>query len=234
MNRPVDFCIGDECRVGMLRRSRASVTPTLSAKISSPSFVDHAAAITIAIEAERHIGPRAQHLLAHGMQHLHILGVGIVSRKGVVEIAVESRSPRSPRPPAPAGTNAPAVPLPQAHTTLSLRLSFGRLVRSAMSRAQILDENVRAAAMHVEAGIEHDVLETSHLVGAEGERTGGAHLHAGPTVVVVRGRHHRHARHVELELREICHRREGKADVMHLASLPPSGRRRSAALTEAE
>ena len=30
------------------------------------------------------------------------------------------------------GANAPAVPLPQAQTTLSLRLSFGRLVRSAM------------------------------------------------------------------------------------------------------
>ena len=30
------------------------------------------------------------------------------------------------------GANAPAVPLPQATTTFSLRLSFGRLVRSAM------------------------------------------------------------------------------------------------------
>ena len=30
------------------------------------------------------------------------------------------------------GENAPAVPLPQAHTTFILRLSFGRLVRSAM------------------------------------------------------------------------------------------------------
>ena len=30
------------------------------------------------------------------------------------------------------GENAPAVPLPQATTTFSLRFSFGRLVRSAM------------------------------------------------------------------------------------------------------
>jgi hypothetical protein len=30
------------------------------------------------------------------------------------------------------GAKAPAVPLPQATTTLSLRFSFGRLVRSAM------------------------------------------------------------------------------------------------------
>ena len=30
------------------------------------------------------------------------------------------------------GANAPAVPLPQATTTFSLRFSFGRLVRSAM------------------------------------------------------------------------------------------------------
>ena len=72
--------------------------------------------------------------------------------------------------------------------------------------------------MLLEIGVEHDVLQPPHLVGAEGERTVGAHLHAGPAVLVVRGGHHRDAGHVEIELREIGHRRHRQADVVHLAA----------------
>ena len=46
----------------------------------------------------------------------------------------------------------------------------------------------------------------------------GAHLHAGPTIVVVGGGDHRHARHVEGELGKISHGRDRKPDVVHLAS----------------
>ncbi len=66
--------------------------------------------------------------------------------------------------------------------------------------------------------VEHDVLEPRHLVGAEGERAVRAHLHAGPAIVVVRGGDHRDARHVEVELREIGHRRQCQADVVDLAA----------------
>src|SRR6058998_2079086 len=50
----------------------------------------------------------------------------------------------------------------------------------------------------------------------EGERTVRTHLHARPTVVIVGSRHHCDARHVEIELAEIRHRRDREADVLHL------------------
>ena len=72
--------------------------------------------------------------------------------------------------------------------------------------------------MLLEFGVEHDLLQPGHLVGAEGQRTVGAHLDAGPAIVVMRRRHHRDAGHVEIELREIRHRRHRKTDVVHLAA----------------
>src|SRR5215468_3677463 len=64
---------------------------------------------------------------------------------------------------------------------------------------EVLDEGVSAAAAWLKARLEHDRLEPAHLVGPEGERASGAHLHAGPAVVVVGGGHHRHARNVKIE-----------------------------------
>jgi hypothetical protein len=112
------------------------------------------------------------------------------------------------------------VPLPQAHHDLQLALELRPLGQVGdVARRKILDETVGAAAPAVlEVGVEHDLLQPRHLVGAEGERPVGAHLHAGPAVVVVRGRHHRDAGHVEIELREIGHRRHRKPDVVHLAA----------------
>ena len=69
--------------------SRASITPTLSAKISSPLVVNDAAAVTVAVETERDIGAVDQHRVAHRVQHLHVFGVGIVSRECMIEIAIE-------------------------------------------------------------------------------------------------------------------------------------------------
>ena len=80
------------------------------------------------------------------------------------------------------------------------------------------DELVGAAVLHLEAAVEHDVLEAADLVRPEGERAVDAHLHPGPAVVVVRGGDHGDARHVERELREIGHRRHGEPDVVHLAA----------------
>ena len=83
---------------------------------------------------------------------------------------------------------------------------------------KILDETIGAAAGQIELRAEHDVLEAGHLVRSEGERALGAHLHAGPAIVVVGGGHHGDAGHVEVELGEIGHRRHRQADVVHLAS----------------
>src|SRR5262249_57847940 len=49
---------------------------------------------------------------------------------------------------------------------------------------EVLDEDVSAAAAQLEARLEHDRLEPAHLIGAERHRASGAHLHAGPAVVL--------------------------------------------------
>jgi len=77
---------------------------------------------------------------------------------------------------------------------------------------------IGAAGLVPEVGVEHDLLQPGHLVGAESERPVGAHLDAGPAIVVMRRRHHRDAGHVEFELREIGHRCHAEADIVHLAA----------------
>ncbi len=94
--------------------------------------VDHAAAVAVAVEAERDVGARRLHRLRHRVQHVQVFGVGIVARKGPVEVAVERNDLDAERARAACGAKAPAVPLPQAATTFILRVNFGRLVRSAM------------------------------------------------------------------------------------------------------
>ncbi len=83
---------------------------------------------------------------------------------------------------------------------------------------KVLDEPIRAAAAQIEVCPKHDVLETRHFVRTESERPAYAHLHPGPPVVIVRGRHHRDTRHIEIELGKIRHRGQGKPYIMDLAS----------------
>src|SRR2546423_1018494 len=51
--------------------------------------VAHAAAVAVAVEAERHVRLVLDHGVAHGVQHLHVFGVGIVVRERVIELAVK-------------------------------------------------------------------------------------------------------------------------------------------------
>ena len=83
---------------------------------------------------------------------------------------------------------------------------------------EILHEHIGAAAGKIELGAEHDLFQPRHLVRAEGQRPVSPHLHAGPAIVVVRGGDHGDARHVQLKLREIGHRRDRQPDVVHLAA----------------
>jgi hypothetical protein len=96
--------------------------------------------------------------------------------------------------------------LPQAATTLSFR---------EVNLCEIRDELVGAAVAVAELAPGDDLLQAAHLVGAEGHRPLGAHLHAGPAVVVVRGGDHGDTGAIEGELAEIGHRREGEADILH-------------------
>ena len=180
--------------------------------------VHHAATVAVAVETERHVGLIRQHRVAHGVQHLHVFGVGIVAREAVVELAIERHHLAADRlQNARRKSAGGAVAAGGDHFQLALDLRpLGEVGDVAVG--EILDENVTAAAREIELGAEHDLLQPRHLVGPEGERPVGAHLHAGPTVVVMRGGDHGDAGHVQLELREIGHRRDRQPDVVHLAA----------------
>jgi len=69
-----------------------------------------------------------------------------------------------------------------------------------------------------EVAVENNFLQLQHVVGPERQRTRKTHLDASPTIVVMAGGYHRHAFDVEVELREVGHRRQGQADVVNLAA----------------
>ena len=233
--QPGRFHVGDEQRVlvvgGNIARQHDAdlVGENLLALV-----VDHAAAVAVAVEAERHVGLARQHRVAHGVQHLHVFGVGIVVRKGVVELAVERNDLAADRFQHLRRERAGGAVAAGAHH-FQVALEFRPLGEVGdVARRKILDEVVGAAGLHLEAAVEHDVLEPRHLVGAEGERAVGAHLHAGPAVVVVRRRDHGDARHVEIELREIGHRRHARARCRGPCSPPRCRPLTSAILIDAE
>src|SRR5690606_16487901 len=65
---------------------------------------------------------------------------------------------------------------------------------------------------------QHDLFQPADLVRPEGQRRIGPHLDPGPAVLVVAGGDHGHARRLERELGEIGGRRQGEAEVQHLAA----------------
>ncbi len=106
-------------------RSRASIRPILSAKISSPVVVDHAAAVAVAVEAQRQVGAVLADGLGHVVQHLAGLrgsdcSCGKVQSRSQ-SISITSATPIRRRA---SGAKAPAVPLPQAATTFSGRFEL--------------------------------------------------------------------------------------------------------------
>ena len=106
------------------------------------------------------------------------------SAEGVIEIAVE-RHHLAADGLQNRGAKAPAVPLPQAATTLSFRLSFGRWSGRQCSAPENSRRIRSCRRLEIEFRAQHDFLEAFHLDWPEGERPIGAHLHAGPAIVVV-------------------------------------------------
>ena len=159
-----------------------------------------------------------EHRVADRVQHLHVLGIRIVFRKRVIEFGVERDNLAADRFHYLRRERARGAVAAGDHD-LQLALEFWPLGEIGdIARREIFVELIGAAGLVLELGVEHDFLQPRHLVRAEGERTVGAHLDAGPAIVVMRSGHHRDAGHVEIELREIGHRRHRKPDVVHLAA----------------
>ena len=132
MNRPVDFTSATKVAPLVLRRDIACEHHAdLVGEYFLALVVDDAAAVAVTVESERHISPDAKHLVAHGVQHFHVFGVGVVFGKGVVELAIERdhiATDRCQHLRREGSGGAVAAGADDLQTALSL----GRLVRSAM------------------------------------------------------------------------------------------------------
>ncbi len=159
-----------------------------------------------------------QHRVANGMQHRHVFRVGIVAREAMVEFAIKRHHLAAdrlqhPRRKRTGGT----VAARRDHFQPAFELRPVGQIGDIAGR-KIFHEPVGAARGEFELGAEHDLLEAGHFVRPESEGPVGAHLHSSPAIVVVRGRHHGDAWHVEVELREIRHRGDREPDVVDPAS----------------
>ena len=152
MNSPVDFTsatkVAPLCCAEM---SRASMTPTLSAKISSPSLSTTPQRSPSPSKPSADVRLVRQHRVAHGVQHLHVFGVRIVAREGVVELAVERHHLAADRFQHLRRERAGgAVAAGADHLELALELRpLGQI--GDVARGEILDERVGAAAAQLEA-----------------------------------------------------------------------------------
>ena len=153
--------------------------------------------------------------MGDGVQHFHIFGVGIVAREIIIELDIERdhfaaelcknlRRKGARR----------AIAASRNHFQLALdRRAIGEIGKIA--RRKIIDIDIAAARPRLALGVENNIGEAAHFIGAESDRALHAHFHARPAIVIMRSGDHGDAGHIEFELRKIGHRRKRQANVMH-------------------
>src|SRR5262249_4076168 len=153
-------------------------------------------AIAVAIEAEADVGLVFEHGPANGVQHLHVFRIGIVPRKIEIEITIERHHL--------AANSFEHARCPRARRAIAAGGDYFEPAREPSSRrerpdvaiGQIRNKYVAAAWGRFALAGEDEVLERGHLLWSEGKGSGEPHLDAGPAIVVVAGRDHRHPLHV--------------------------------------
>ena len=213
------FHVDDEFRVRIILRQ---VAREHQADLVGVDFfagiVDHAAAVPVPVKAEHDIGAVLLRRERHLVQHFGIFRVRIVFREGVVEVAVHLDHFGAQRPQAIASEGARgAVAASGDDLDLPRQLCIAH-DRLDVLLAQPVDAADRSAGALDKAAVHHDLLELAHLVRPERQWTVGAHLHAGPAILVVRGGDHGAAGGVQFELAPVDHRREREADIQHFAA----------------
>ncbi len=181
--------------------------------------VDHPTAVAVAVEAQRQVGLVHVHRLGHGQQHLVVFGIGVVAGEGVVEFAVGLDHHWHAHPADGLRREGPgrAIAAGDHHLQRPRDAGAGGGVGDvAFLHAPYVGQ--AAARPRLALAGEHDFLEPAHLVGAEGQRRPGPHLHPAPAVLVMAGGDHGHAGGVQVELGEIGDRRHRQADVEDLAA----------------
>ena len=177
-------------------------------------IVDDTAAVAIAVKAQTDISAMLQHGVTDGMKHFHVFRIGIVAREGMVELAIhldhlDTHGAQD------LGRIGPRRAIAAGRDDLEGTLdgdAFGDIVHITLGHAVLAD--IAAAGAGDALTIEDNFLQPAHLVRTEGERAMCAHFHTGPAIGVVAGGDHGHARDIQIELGEIGHGRERKADVM--------------------
>ncbi|MNI36288.1 hypothetical protein D3C73_903330 [compost metagenome] len=178
--------------------------------------VDHAAAVAVAVKAQGQIGARLLHLGGHLHQHGVIFRVRIVFGEGVVEVRVHLDHLGAHQAQHLGGEGSGRAVAAGGHDLERARqLHLGRHVLD-VGLAEALDALQLAAGAGDALTVQDDLLQAAHLVGAEGQGRLGAHLHAGPAVLIVAGRDHGDTGAVQRELGVVGHGRQGQADVQHL------------------
>ena len=172
------------------------------------------AAVAIAVKPKRKICARRFHRCCHVMQHLHRFGVRVVIGEGVVEFIV-------------ARHNLDAHPLEE----LGRKSGSGSIARRAnhleraghpeiahkvieIRLAHPFDEFVAATVAGHPFAVQYDVLELRHLLRSVGKRAVKPHLNARPAVGIVAGRYHCDGGDIQMELAEIGHGGQGRADIL--------------------
>jgi hypothetical protein len=92
----VDFTFDDEfCVPHTLREIAGEEHAHLVGEDLVAGIVDHAAAIAVAVEAERKLRARTHHRIPHRAQHVQVFGVGIVFREIPIERGVHRHDVRA-------------------------------------------------------------------------------------------------------------------------------------------
>ena len=215
------FHIDHELRVLVYRRQVAGQQHAdLVGENLMTLVIDHAAAVAIAVEAQAEIGAAGPHRIAHGVQHVKVFGIGIVFGEGEIQFVVHRDHFRSD-----SGQRFRREGARRAVAGGANHLDRPRQADAARHVAQIGlahigHGDIGAARALFPQPAQHDLLQPGHLVRPESQRTLRAHLHPGPAILVMAGRHHRHGGTVQRELSEVGHRRQRQPNVMDLAARP--------------
>ena len=85
-----------------------------------------------------------------------------------------------------------------------------------VSFAHAMHKFIATARSGLTFSVQNNLAQFAHLIRAVRQRSLKPHLHTGPTVGIMACRDHRDRWRVQMKLREIGHRGQGRADVFHM------------------
>jgi hypothetical protein len=187
----VDFASATKTAPGAARgKLTGQQDPHLVGEDLVALVVHHPAAVAVAVEAKGEVGAGLAHRPTHVGEHLQRLGIGVVSGEAVIEAGVEGDHFGADAREDLRGEGAcGAVAGGADHAQRTGEAPPGDEVRD-IGLGHASDRDAASAGAGAAPLPQHDGGELGHLLGTMRQRWLKAHLHAGPAVGVVAGRHH--------------------------------------------